>query len=58
MMASSICSLILNSTSEEALLRYPEFNTDDLIALSKLMKRSLVTCGQVTLCVVFVMQDE
>lgn len=46
MMASSICSLILDSTSEEALLRYPEFNSDDLIALSKLMKRSLVTCGQ------------
>ncbi|KAL1532671.1 neurochondrin [Salvia divinorum] len=46
MMASCICSLILDSTSEEALLRYPEFNADDLVALSLLMKRSLVTHGQ------------
>ncbi|XP_047966861.1 neurochondrin [Salvia hispanica] len=46
MMASSICSLILDSTSEEALMRYPEFNADDLVALSLLMKRSLVTHGQ------------
>ncbi|KAH6804784.1 neurochondrin family protein [Perilla frutescens var. frutescens] len=46
MMASSICSLILGSTSEEALLRHPEFNTDDLITLSRLMKRSLIACGQ------------
>ncbi|KAG6391146.1 hypothetical protein SASPL_148897 [Salvia splendens] len=46
MMASSICSLILDSTSEEALMRYPEFNADDLIALSLLMKTSLVTHGQ------------
>lgn len=47
MMASSICSLILDSTSEEALLRNPDFNTDNLITLSQLMKRSLVTCSQV-----------
>ncbi|KAK6162123.1 hypothetical protein DH2020_001964 [Rehmannia glutinosa] len=46
MMASSICSLILDSTSEEALLRHPDFNTDNLIALSLLMKRSLVSSGQ------------
>ncbi|KAL3650675.1 hypothetical protein CASFOL_007078 [Castilleja foliolosa] len=46
MMASSICSLILDSTCEEALLRRPDFNTADLIALSRLMKRSLVTSGQ------------
>ncbi|KAH6757891.1 neurochondrin family protein [Perilla frutescens var. hirtella] len=46
MMASSICSLILGSTSEEALLRHPEFNTDDLITLSRLMKRSLIARGQ------------
>ncbi|XP_042036930.1 neurochondrin-like isoform X1 [Salvia splendens] len=46
MMASSICSLIIDSTSEETLLRYPEFNDDDLIALSLLMKRSLETHGQ------------
>ncbi|KAI3467982.1 hypothetical protein Pfo_024645 [Paulownia fortunei] len=46
MMASSICSLILDSTSEEALLRHPDFNTNNLIALSQLMKRSLISCGQ------------
>lgn len=42
-MASTICSLILDSTSEEALVRYPEFN---LVALSQLIKRGLVSCGQ------------
>lgn len=47
MMASSICSLILDSTSEEALLRHPDVCADDIIALSQLMKRSLVSCGQV-----------
>ncbi|KAK4388628.1 hypothetical protein Sango_2199800, partial [Sesamum angolense] len=46
MMASSICSVILDSTSEESLLCHPDFNTEDLIALSKLMKRSLETCCQ------------
>ncbi|KAL6534128.1 hypothetical protein OROHE_013961 [Orobanche hederae] len=46
MMASSICSLILDSTSEEALLRHPDFNADNLIALSQLMKRGLITSGQ------------
>lgn len=53
MMASSICSLLLDTTSEEALLRHPDFNTNDLIALSRLMKRSLVTCSQVIpLCII------
>ncbi|KAL0394305.1 UNVERIFIED_CONTAM: hypothetical protein Slati_4396700 [Sesamum latifolium] len=47
MMASSICSVILDSTSEESLLCHPEFNTKDLIALAKLVKRSLETCCQV-----------
>ncbi|XP_011081496.1 uncharacterized protein LOC105164540 isoform X2 [Sesamum indicum] len=46
MMASSICSVILDSTSEESLLCHPDFSTEDLIALSKLMKRSLETCCQ------------
>ncbi|KAL7121703.1 hypothetical protein ACP275_01G000900 [Erythranthe tilingii] len=46
MMASSICSLILDTTCEEALLRHPKFKPDNLIALSQLLKRSLVTCGQ------------
>ncbi|GFQ00430.1 neurochondrin [Phtheirospermum japonicum] len=45
MMAASICSLILDSSCEEALLRHPDFNTANLIALSHLMKRSLVTSG-------------
>lgn len=49
MMASSICSVILDSTSEESLLCHPDFSTEDLIALSKLMKRSLETCCQVIL---------
>ncbi|GER51721.1 neurochondrin family protein [Striga asiatica] len=46
MMASSICSLVLGSTSEEFLLRHPEFNSDNLNALAKLIKRSLVTSSQ------------
>ncbi|KAL8475199.1 hypothetical protein ACS0TY_031573 [Phlomoides rotata] len=46
MMASSICSLILDSTSERDLLRHPDFCADDVSALSQLMKRSLVSCGQ------------
>lgn len=46
MMACSICSLILDSTSEEALLRNSDFSADDIIALSQFMKRGLVSCGQ------------
>lgn len=47
-MASAICSLILQRTSEEVLLQFPEFTRDDLIAIALLMKRSLVSCRQVT----------
>ncbi|XP_073133310.1 uncharacterized protein [Henckelia pumila] len=43
MMASTICALILDSTSEEALLQHPNFSIDNLISLSLLMKRSLAT---------------
>ncbi|KZV57869.1 large proline-rich protein bag6-B-like [Dorcoceras hygrometricum] len=42
-MASTICALILDSTSEEALLQQPNFNIDDLTSLSLLLKRSLAT---------------
>lgn len=47
MMAASICSLILDLTSsEEALLCHPEFSKDDLIILSKLIRKSLGVCGR------------
>ncbi|KAL2489543.1 neurochondrin family protein [Forsythia ovata] len=46
MMASSICALILDSTSEEALLRHPDFDIDSLISLSQLMKKSLDICSR------------
>ncbi|XP_073055242.1 uncharacterized protein [Primulina eburnea] len=48
MMASTICALILDSTSEEALLQHTNFNIDNLISLSLLMKRSLATTDPVT----------
>ncbi|CAK9173781.1 unnamed protein product [Ilex paraguariensis] len=46
MMASSICALILDSTSEEALLYHPNFGRGNLISLSHLIMRSLAKCGQ------------
>lgn len=46
MMASSICSLILDLTSEEALLNHPDFTSGDIGNLSKLIRRSFVMCGQ------------
>ncbi|CAA2954494.1 neurochondrin isoform X1 [Olea europaea subsp. europaea] len=46
MMASSICALILGSTSEEALLCHPDFDIDSLISLSQLVKKSLAICSQ------------
>ncbi|KAL7187310.1 hypothetical protein ACSBR1_037385 [Camellia fascicularis] len=46
MMASSICTLIFDSTSEEALLQHPSFDRSDLISLSQLIVRSLAICGQ------------
>lgn len=46
MMASSICALILDSISEETLIRHPDLSNDDLVSLSQLMKRSLAMCGK------------
>lgn len=49
MMASSICALILDSTSEATLLRHPHFDRDTLINLSQLIGRSLAIGGQDTI---------
>ncbi|PHT36769.1 hypothetical protein CQW23_24469 [Capsicum baccatum] len=46
MMASSICSLILDLTSEEALLNHPDFISGNISSLSKLIERSFGMCGQ------------
>ncbi|PHT37642.1 hypothetical protein CQW23_21215 [Capsicum baccatum] len=46
MMASSICSLILDLTSEEALLNHPDFTSGNISSLSKLIERSFGMCGQ------------
>ncbi|KAK9280645.1 hypothetical protein L1049_014341 [Liquidambar formosana] len=46
MMASSICALIFDCTSEEALLNHPHFDHSTLNSLSRLIVRSLATCGQ------------
>ncbi|KAJ8536803.1 hypothetical protein K7X08_035204 [Anisodus acutangulus] len=46
MMASSICSLILDLTSEVALLNHPDFISGDIGSLSKLIGRSFAMCGQ------------
>ncbi|XP_059288446.1 uncharacterized protein LOC132041769 isoform X2 [Lycium ferocissimum] len=46
MMASSICSLILDLTSEEALLNHPDFTSGNIGSLSKLIERSFAMCGQ------------
>ncbi|KAF5205070.1 neurochondrin family protein [Thalictrum thalictroides] len=45
MMASSICSLIFESTSEEALLTHPDFKLRTMNNLSQLITRSLTACG-------------
>ena len=47
MMASSICSLILDITSEEALLGHPEFGMSTYQKLCHLTVRSLASYGQV-----------
>ncbi|XP_024983584.1 neurochondrin isoform X2 [Cynara cardunculus var. scolymus] len=41
MMASSICALILDLTSEAALQCHPQFHRKNLISLSQLMRRSM-----------------
>lgn len=47
MMASGICALIFDFTSEEALLNHPNFDYSSLNGLSHLIARSLATRGQV-----------
>ncbi|GLT85280.1 hypothetical protein SLE2022_034730 [Rubroshorea leprosula] len=46
MMASSICTLILDFTSEDALLNHPNFDSNCLISLSRLVAGSLASWGQ------------
>ncbi|KAG5562896.1 hypothetical protein RHGRI_005585 [Rhododendron griersonianum] len=47
MMASTICALIFDSTSEEALLQHPSFDKRLLNSLSQLIARSLAISGKV-----------
>ncbi|KAJ0090249.1 hypothetical protein Patl1_12531 [Pistacia atlantica] len=47
MMASSICALIFDMTSEEALVKNPNFDNNSLNSLSRLIARSLASWGQV-----------
>lgn len=49
MMASSICALLFDYTSEEALLNHPNFNSNSLSSLYRLIARSLASCRQVKL---------
>lgn len=46
MMASSICALIFDYTSEEALLKHPDFNQKDLNSLTRLIVTSLAANRQ------------
>ncbi|XP_021276278.1 neurochondrin isoform X2 [Herrania umbratica] len=46
MMASSICTLVFDFTSEDALLNYPDFSSSCLNSLSRLIARSLDSWGQ------------
>ncbi|XP_065849529.1 uncharacterized protein [Euphorbia lathyris] len=46
MMASSICALLFDSTSEEALLNHPNFSIRSLGSLSQLMARSFAFSKQ------------
>ncbi|MFS7909310.1 hypothetical protein Hanom_Chr01g00093091 [Helianthus anomalus] len=48
MMASSICALILDSTSETILQSNPLFSRDNLISLCQLIRRSLTAFGKYT----------
>lgn len=47
MMASSICALVFDFTSEEALLNHPDLSSSCLNSLSRLIARSLASWGQV-----------
>uniref|UniRef100_A0A5B7BRT3 Neurochondrin n=1 Tax=Davidia involucrata TaxID=16924 RepID=A0A5B7BRT3_DAVIN len=46
MMAASICALILDLTSEEALLQHCNFDRSNLTSLSQLILKSFAICGQ------------
>ncbi|CAB4266821.1 unnamed protein product [Prunus armeniaca] len=46
MMASSICALLFDFTSEKALLKHPNFDDSTLDSLSRLIARSLASWGQ------------
>ncbi|KAL1210380.1 hypothetical protein V5N11_006711 [Cardamine amara subsp. amara] len=46
MMAASVCSLIFDFTSEDALLKQPDFNASSLDSLARLIARSLSSWGQ------------
>ncbi|MCI25790.1 neuroguidin-like, partial [Trifolium medium] len=46
MMASSICALIFDYTSEEALLNHPDFNHGTLSSLYQLIARCLASSEQ------------
>ncbi|GAV79586.1 Neurochondrin domain-containing protein [Cephalotus follicularis] len=46
MVASTICVLILDYTSEEELLNHPNFDFSSFIKLSELIAKSLASCGQ------------
>ncbi|ONI34530.1 hypothetical protein PRUPE_1G485900 [Prunus persica] len=46
MMASSICALLFDFTSEKALLKHPNFDVSTLDSLSRLIARSLASWGQ------------
>ncbi|CAL0319142.1 unnamed protein product [Lupinus luteus] len=54
MMASSICALIFDYTSEEALLTHPDFNYSTLSRLYQLIARCLASSGQVNYEFLFV----
>ncbi|XVF48315.1 hypothetical protein PTKIN_Ptkin03bG0180300 [Pterospermum kingtungense] len=45
-MASSICALVFDFTSEDALLNHPDFSSSCLNSLSRLIARSLASWGQ------------
>lgn len=47
MMASSICTLLFDFTSEKALLKHPNFDDSSLNSLSRLIARSMASWGQV-----------
>ncbi|KAI8573736.1 hypothetical protein RHMOL_Rhmol01G0299500 [Rhododendron molle] len=45
MMATTVCALVFDQTSEEALLQHPSFDDRLLMGLSQLIARSLAISG-------------